>query len=334
MDEYFHFGFLNVKWSWVMIAFSAAFSFCVMYFRLIRHRDAKTILNLLLNGAMIGVLTWKLSYILIHPLVSIHSPITILYFHGGSIGLIFGGLVSACYCFYFVKRYRLEAIPLLYGALTWGLSFFFFYELMSYFLHLSVNHLLLAFSFLAITAFLFTKKLYNFSALIASVLVLAFIYPIVDRFAGAHEKPPVAIATTGIGQGNLAPDFTLTTLQGKKVTLSDFKGKTVFLNLWASWCGPCRAEMPEMERFYKNYGGKKVEIVAVNLTSSDSTQNAADFAKENGITFPVLLDKNGRVGEMYKAFTIPTTYIIDQKGKIKHKYIGPMSYETMKSFLD
>ncbi|PFO53713.1 thiol:disulfide interchange protein [Bacillus cereus] len=139
------------------------------------------------------------------------------------------------------------------------------------------------------------------------------------------------IARNGIEIGKSAPDFTLTKLDGTNVKLSDLKGKKVILNFWATWCGPCQQEMPDMEAFYKEHK-ENVEILAVNYTPSEKgggEEKVSNFVKEKGITFPILLDKNIDVTTAYKVITIPTSYFIDTKGVIQDKFIGPMTQKEM-----
>lgn len=139
------------------------------------------------------------------------------------------------------------------------------------------------------------------------------------------------IARNGIEIGKSAPDLELTKLDGTNVKLSDLKGKKVILNFWATWCGPCQQEMPDMEAFYKEHK-ENVEILAINYTPSEKgggEEKVSNFAKEKGITFPILLDKNIDVTTAYKVITIPTSYFIDTKGVIQDKFIGPMTQKEM-----
>ncbi|MBN8234551.1 TlpA family protein disulfide reductase [Halobacillus kuroshimensis] len=137
-------------------------------------------------------------------------------------------------------------------------------------------------------------------------------------------------APEGLQVGDTAPDFTLETLEGEKVSLSDFKGKKVFLNYWATWCPPCREEMPEMQRFQEAHG-EEVVILAVNGTGSEkSVENVAAFVEEGGYTFPVLLDKELSLNQDYQIISIPTTYFIGTDGTIQEpRIVGPMTYEDM-----
>ena len=140
---------------------------------------------------------------------------------------------------------------------------------------------------------------------------------------------------TSLDEGTAAPDFELSTMTGEKVRLSDYHGKKVILNFWATWCPPCKAEMPHMESFYKANKNSGITILAVNLTSVDKGKDAVqNFINSNGLTFPILLDETGMIGTKYQAFTIPTSYIIDTKGIIQKKVVGPMDENTMKAFMD
>ena len=130
----------------------------------------------------------------------------------------------------------------------------------------------------------------------------------------------------GISIGKTAPDFELQDLSGKNVKLSDFRGKNAILNFWASWCPPCREEMPEFQRIYSENPDKLV-VIGVNL--QESRENAEAFVKKLDITFPILLDPNAQVKDMYNVFTQPVTYFIDSNGKIVDKKFGPLTSEEI-----
>lgn len=147
--------------------------------------------------------------------------------------------------------------------------------------------------------------------------------------ANPSEEESPAVPQVGLGQDDLAPDFSLSLISGEEVTLSDYLGKKVILNFWATWCPPCRAEMPDMQAFYEQ-ADEEVEILAVNLTKSEqSIEDIESFLTELGITFPILLDEESDIAAMYQAIAIPTTYFIDTKGTIQGKWIGPMNYDLM-----
>lgn len=134
----------------------------------------------------------------------------------------------------------------------------------------------------------------------------------------------------GLAKGEVPPDFELTTLDGDTVKLSDYRGKKVILNFWATWCPPCRAEMPHIQSYFEEQAAEEnVEILAVNLTTEDrGLDKIRNFVKEYELTFPIPMDKEGNIGVLYQAVTIPTSYMIDTEGKVQNKIVGPMD-ETM-----
>jgi len=140
---------------------------------------------------------------------------------------------------------------------------------------------------------------------------------------------------TGLKKNELAPDFTLESLDGQEVKLSDYQGQKVILNFWASWCPPCKAEMPHMQTFYEKNKDNGVTILAVNLTSQDhGMEQIGSFVQDYNLTFPIPLDQTGEIGDLYRTITIPTTYFIDEKGHIQDKVIGPMDEEKMTSIIN
>lgn len=138
--------------------------------------------------------------------------------------------------------------------------------------------------------------------------------------------------SVGIEAGNAAPDFELETLDGEVIRLSDLKGEKVILNFWASWCPPCKEEMPEMQKFYETYGDE-IKIVAVNFNEKD--EKVSEFLNEHGYTFPTPLDRGGEVGKDYGVLTLPTTYFIGTDGIIQQpRHVGPMTYEFMEEMMN
>ena len=143
-----------------------------------------------------------------------------------------------------------------------------------------------------------------------------------------HTANEIEAAETEVSsESKYAQDFTLTTLQGEQVSLSDYKGKIVILNFWTSWCGPCKEEMPHMQSFSEKH--PDIQMLAVNLTSMDLGLDAVkQFVEDYELTFPILLDEADIVGKAYNILTIPTSYIIDPEGRVFKEVIGPMD-ETM-----
>ncbi|MBM7540339.1 redoxin domain-containing protein [Amphibacillus cookii] len=133
--------------------------------------------------------------------------------------------------------------------------------------------------------------------------------------------------SVGINIGDQAPPFELETLTGETITLADYQGKAVMLNFWATWCPPCRAEMPDMEKFYQSH---EVEILAVNLTPTESSENDVEsFVQDYGLNFNIPLDKEGEVSSLYAIRPVPTTFMIDSNGIIQQRVFGALNYDQM-----
>jgi peroxiredoxin len=157
---------------------------------------------------------------------------------------------------------------------------------------------------------------------------------IVEEEANTSENIP-GVDLSQVQEGKLAPDFELTTLEGKTANLSDYKGKKVILNFWATWCPPCKAEMPHMQNFYENNKDNGIEVLTVNLTNMEKSKSDIEkFVKDYSLSFAVLLDEEGTIGMQYQAFTIPTSYIIDSNGIISKKIVGPMDEDMMISLTE
>ena len=129
--------------------------------------------------------------------------------------------------------------------------------------------------------------------------------------------------------GYVAPNFTLTDFQGKQLSLNDFRGKLVFVNFWASWCPPCKAETPDLVKMYHRYGSR-ISFLGVNLTGSDNALNARAFIKQMGITYPVLMDTTLSVSQQYRVLGIPTSLFINRQGVIVARVTGAMSPTLMR----
>ncbi|MBT2647485.1 TlpA family protein disulfide reductase [Bacillus sp. ISL-34] len=165
--------------------------------------------------------------------------------------------------------------------------------------------------------------------IIASVALLSLItVAIVQAMGNESKENDEKDALGGLKIGAKAPNFSLKTLDGKQVELSDYKGKKVMLNFWATWCPPCKKEMPDMEK-YTQQAGDDVVVLAVNIDPENDVQA---FVEDNGITFTIPLDSQSAknpVNERYKILSIPTTYFIDKEGIIRNKVISAMQLKDM-----
>jgi peroxiredoxin len=153
---------------------------------------------------------------------------------------------------------------------------------------------------------------------IAAVIVI-FLQWYVSFFHLSH-KPRILV-------GDPAPVFTFPGLDGKMVSLTDYKGKVVFLNIWATWCPPCREEMPSMEKLYQQLKGEDFEILAVSVDTSGANA-VAPFMKEYELSFPALLDAGGTIQNLYGTTGLPESFIIGKEGIIEKIVIGPMDWST------
>ena len=154
---------------------------------------------------------------------------------------------------------------------------------------------------------------------------------IVNNFNQTYEKieNPENLKI-GIEEGQLAPDFMLKDLKGNKVKLSDFRGKKVLLNFWATWCPPCKGEMPHMEKLYKKYQKDGFEILAVNVTSSEKKRSHVEqFIEDYQLTFTVPLDERGKIFHQYGGMAYPTSFFIDSDGVIRKKVLGAVDEGVM-----
>ncbi len=162
----------------------------------------------------------------------------------------------------------------------------------------------------------------HFMIVLAGAAILAVVFGIVWMQSAQYELLTV---------GKPAPDFALTDLNDKPQRLSDFRGKVVFLNFWATWCKPCREEMPSMEVLHKNFEKDGLVVLAVSIDRVTTTKDIPPFIKGMNLTFPVLIDSWGKTDKPYKRMGVPETFIIDQQGVIREIVIGPRDWTRLDS---
>jgi thiol-disulfide isomerase/thioredoxin len=134
----------------------------------------------------------------------------------------------------------------------------------------------------------------------------------------------------------IAPPFSLPNINGKMVSLSDYKGKWVFVNFWATWCGPCVMEMPMLAKLHDTMKGQKFEMLAINMEDIEPDQ-VKKFTKDNKLPFTVLLDKNSKTGKTYSVDSLPTTYVVTPAGDVYTRAVGMREWdsdEVVKYFKD
>ncbi|PLX91246.1 MAG: thioredoxin [Desulfuromonas sp.] len=164
------------------------------------------------------------------------------------------------------------------------------------------------------------KKLNIFSRINVAVVIVSLL---------------LCTSSFAIQENQKAPDFTLEDLQGQKVSLSDFKGKIVMVNFWATWCPPCIEEMPSMEKLSRRFSDEDFVLLAINVEENSRTI-VENFLKKNPYTFPVLLDQDAKVQQLYGAYRFPETVIINRHGEIVTRVIGGRDWmdEGILSILD
>ncbi|MEO5886773.1 MAG: TlpA disulfide reductase family protein [Anaerolineales bacterium] len=170
-------------------------------------------------------------------------------------------------------------------------------------------------------------------AMMTFILILGAIWTIISRVPEPSSQQPGPPPNPK--EGFAAPDFTLDLLDGGLLTLSELRGHPVVLNFWASWCLPCRSEMPAIEKVYQRYKDAGLVVIGLNLTSQDSESDVRAFVQEFGVTFPVALDRDGSVRDRYQLLGLPSTFFIDQRGIIRSVVVGgPMSEAIIQSNIE
>ena len=160
-------------------------------------------------------------------------------------------------------------------------------------------------------------------------LILGMFWTVVSRVSPDQSQ---AQAGSVPKEGFAAPDFTLSLLDGGEISLSELRGKVVLVNFWTSWCPPCRKEMPAIESVYRSNKDIGLVVIGLNLTAQDSKPDVSAFVKEMGVTFPIALDVNNAVGNLYRVTALPTSFFIDRQGVIRSVIVGgPMSEALIQS---
>ena len=198
------------------------------------------------------------------------------------------------------------------------------------------------------------EKTYNFLKLLIWVLLFAVLmagaWVLYNTLSGQVETEGLAVAQTTESARETtaldttqdtapdttpAPDFTVYAQDGTAYNLSDFQGKPVILNFWASWCGPCKSEMPDIEQAFLTYGDR-IHFLIVNLTDGyqETLDSASSYISDNGYTFPVYFDTAMEAAYAYNTSSIPVTYFIDSDGNLQAYFRGAMSSDILQQGVD
>ena len=158
--------------------------------------------------------------------------------------------------------------------------------------------------------------------ILGELAILVFAFGVVWLQSSKYE--PLVV-------GMMAPDFSLPDLQGKTQRLTDYRGKVVFLNFWATWCKPCKEEMPSMQVLWDNLKNQDFMMLAVSMDRVTTTKDIPSFVETLKLSFPILTDSWGQTDKRYKLMGVPETYIIDQNGMLREKVIGPRDWTRRES---
>jgi peroxiredoxin len=161
------------------------------------------------------------------------------------------------------------------------------------------------------------------------ILAVFLVLPIALLGTSCADSSPAQ--PQGVSVGNRARDFTLESLNGNKVSLSDYRGQVVLVNLWATWCPPCQDEIPDLEAVYQARQDDGLVVLGVNV--GESRQAVAPFVAELGITYPILLDTQSQLMDEYRVLGLPISILVDREGIIRERHTGGLTAEQLEGYL-
>ncbi|MFF2091340.1 TlpA family protein disulfide reductase [Paenibacillus sp. NPDC058174] len=292
-----------------------------------------------MNAVLLWIFIWKASLIIVDPATVLEDPRSFIYFSGGIVGGWLATLVSCGFLLYKglrtnagIKAVVIWISAMLYGWITvWLLAQCLladtFAEVWKYALSTAVSAFMFVIQIRSARIIEWRRLAAN-SVLAAAVLAAILLVDYGGR--SAELQAGAGVAEVGLNKGQQAPDFKLASLDGSEISLSDYRGRTVFVNFWASWCPPCKVEMPHMEKLYATYREQDVVVLSVNMTSTEKNgRNVLSFVGDRGLTFPVLLDEKGDVMSQYRVRSFPTTFVIDSEGIIRDRMLGAVDFAGM-----
>ena len=132
----------------------------------------------------------------------------------------------------------------------------------------------------------------------------------------------VPLTVQAVSHQDVAPDFTLKSLEGSNLRLDEYKGQVVLINFWATWCGPCRQELPLLDRIHQRYQDAGFAVLGINVEGASKTDEAQAMVSKAGVTFPVLVDEGQQVSELYALEAMPTSVVVDRDGVVRYVHLG------------
>ncbi len=166
--------------------------------------------------------------------------------------------------------------------------------------------------------------------LLGAVVIGGLAYAgVIPLFGNSQAQEPGEVPLAKLEAGTLAPDFGLETLEGKQINLSDYRGKVVVFNFWATWCGPCVQEMPMFQEYQDRYPN----MVVLGIDQEESADQVQKFLSATSLTYTMLLDMDAEVADQYKVMLLPTTIFVDEKGEVRFRHFGVMSEDQLQYYL-
>ncbi|MBI9104163.1 MAG: TlpA family protein disulfide reductase [Spirochaetales bacterium] len=249
----------------------------------------------ILNSLLIGLLLWKISPLLFNFSTVSSNPQALLFLPGGGGGVFLGVIGAGSY----------------YGLMIYRKK-----DKIKDYLKTSGIYLLII------------------AGIAGGVLLLLLIFGQFIPGSSTSKSPEAerAYQTVEIGPGIKVPDFQLTSLAGEDYAIGDLQGKWVILNFWATWCPPCKAELPELKAFYNTMDPAKTVLLGIDLIRSEKNpENLEAFIHEEKIAFPILPDTTGKVADLFRIESIPTTFVIDPEGIIREVRTGAVTRQWLES---
>jgi peroxiredoxin len=329
-------GPLIIQEQMLIIVAAVAVGYVAMRLRLRYSNLTEKPSDRFVEALFLWLLVWKLSVLVFNPQSVWDSPWALLYFSGGNRGAWLAALIAITYVWY--KDHKSPNIPIFIDSwlvsILVGYTSYRILELIAVEVNVSTNGALALLGLIMVIVGAARRPQLEGRRLPTLFLSFVIAHALISTIAAnTWEKTEISAQAgreTGTSIGAQAPDFELTTLQGDRVKLSDFRGKKVVLNFWATWCPPCRVEMPHMQRFYSEYKDRNVVIVSVDAMHTEVSKVVVQaFADDWGLTFPVVLDTVGEVGKIYQVTAYPATYILDEQGIIRKKHPGAMDQEML-----
>ncbi|MBH5319716.1 redoxin domain-containing protein [Paenibacillus sp. GSMTC-2017] len=325
-----------------------------------KNPNKEKIVSIGWSAIILWIAVWKGSLLLIDPMSVIREPLSLLFFSGGVWGFWLATVTAVGWCWYKYKRIvgQLESLQWTGVLLSWWVTAYLLavivigesvqlLQCVGLLLSLGVGIVLLHPSLWSRMKGKFgdgglrSPRVLTQGAVFLLVLVLLS-YTFYDQLQnGVLSKQRLGSAEgssiVGPREGNIAPGFELVDWKGERVSLKDYRGQTVMINFWTTWCKVCKTEMPHVQKLYEHYQATEsdVAILTLNVTSQElNATHVKQYIEKQGFEFPVVLDARGDAESEYDVRAYPTTFIVGDEGVIRERFLGAISYNDMKKRIE